>query len=44
VNVAFLDGRVESYADEDVGGRIGDLQRDDIRWYPPNSKWPGPPK
>jgi prepilin-type N-terminal cleavage/methylation domain-containing protein/prepilin-type processing-associated H-X9-DG protein len=44
VNIAFLDGRVESYAGDDVGCGIGDPQRPDIRWFPPNSTWPGPPK
>jgi prepilin-type processing-associated H-X9-DG protein len=42
VNFAFLDGRVESYAGEEVGCGIGDPQRPDIRWFPPNSKWSGP--
>jgi prepilin-type N-terminal cleavage/methylation domain-containing protein/prepilin-type processing-associated H-X9-DG protein len=42
VNIAFLDGRVESYAGEEVGCRIGDPERPDIRWYPPNSTWPRP--
>jgi prepilin-type processing-associated H-X9-DG protein len=44
VNIAFMDGRVESYAGDEVGCHIGDPQRPDIRWYPPNSTWPGPPK
>jgi prepilin-type N-terminal cleavage/methylation domain-containing protein/prepilin-type processing-associated H-X9-DG protein len=44
VNIAFLDGRVESYPGNDVGVRIGDPKRPDIVWYPPNSRWPGPPK
>jgi prepilin-type N-terminal cleavage/methylation domain-containing protein/prepilin-type processing-associated H-X9-DG protein len=44
VNIAFLDGRVESYLGDDVGGRVGDPKRPDIVWYPPNSLWPGPPK
>ena len=44
VNIAFLDGRVESYPGDEVGCRIGDPQRPDIRWFPPNSTWPGPPK
>jgi prepilin-type N-terminal cleavage/methylation domain-containing protein/prepilin-type processing-associated H-X9-DG protein len=44
VNIAFLDGRVESYAGEEVGCRIGDPRRPDIVWYPPNCLWPGPPK
>jgi prepilin-type N-terminal cleavage/methylation domain-containing protein/prepilin-type processing-associated H-X9-DG protein len=42
VNIAFLDGRVEAYAGEDVGCRVGDPQRPDVRWFPPNSAWPGP--
>ena len=44
VNIAFLDGRVESYAGYDVGCGVGDPQRPDIRWFPPNSTWPGPPR
>jgi prepilin-type N-terminal cleavage/methylation domain-containing protein/prepilin-type processing-associated H-X9-DG protein len=44
VNIAFLDGRVESFSGEEVGCRIGDPKRPDIVWYPPNSLWPGPPK
>ena len=44
VNIAFLDGRVESHAGEEVGCRVGDPKRPDIVWYPPNSLWPGPPK
>src|SRR4029079_17846979 len=43
-NIAFLDGRVESYAGDDVGCRVGDPKRPDIVWYPPNSLWPGPPR
>jgi prepilin-type N-terminal cleavage/methylation domain-containing protein/prepilin-type processing-associated H-X9-DG protein len=43
VNIAFLDGHVEAYAGDDVGCRIGDPQRPDVRWFPPNSAWPGPP-
>jgi prepilin-type N-terminal cleavage/methylation domain-containing protein/prepilin-type processing-associated H-X9-DG protein len=44
VNIAFLDGRVEAFPGEEVGCGIGDPQRPDIRWMPPNSRWPGPPK
>lgn len=44
VNIAFLDGRVESYASDEVGCGTGDPQRPDIRWFPPNTLWPGPPK
>jgi len=44
VNIAFMDGRVESYADDEIGCRIGDPKRPDVVWYPPNSKWPGPPE
>jgi len=43
VNIAFLDGRVDSYRGDDVGCRIGDPKRPDVVWYPPNSIWPGPP-
>jgi prepilin-type processing-associated H-X9-DG protein len=44
VNIAFLDGHVESYLGEKVGCGTGDPERPDIRWFPPNSKWPGPPR
>src|SRR5262249_5666573 len=44
VNIGFMDGRVESYGGGEVGCRIGDPQRRDIRWFPPNSTWPGPPR
>ena len=43
VNIAFMDGRVESYRGDEVGCGIGDPKRPDIVWYPPNTKWPGPP-
>jgi prepilin-type processing-associated H-X9-DG protein len=43
VNIAFLDGRVESIAGEEIGVGVGDPRRPDIRWFPPNSKWSGPP-
>jgi prepilin-type processing-associated H-X9-DG protein len=42
VNIAFLDGHVEAFSGDEVGVRIGDPKRPDIRWYPPNSVWPGP--
>jgi prepilin-type processing-associated H-X9-DG protein len=44
VNIAFMDGRVESYTGEEVGCRVGDPKRPDIVWYPPNCTWPGPPR
>jgi prepilin-type processing-associated H-X9-DG protein len=44
VNIAFMDGRVESYRGDEIGCRIGDPKRPDVVWYPPNSKWPGPPQ
>jgi prepilin-type N-terminal cleavage/methylation domain-containing protein/prepilin-type processing-associated H-X9-DG protein len=44
VNIAFLDGRVESCTAEYVGCGVGDPERPDIRWYSPNTRWPGPPK
>jgi prepilin-type processing-associated H-X9-DG protein/prepilin-type N-terminal cleavage/methylation domain-containing protein len=43
VNIAFLDGHVEAFVGEDVGCGIGDPQRPDVRWFPTNSKWLGPP-
>jgi prepilin-type processing-associated H-X9-DG protein len=44
VNIAFLDGRVEAFLGDEVGCGIGDPERPDIRWHPPNSKWTGPPQ
>jgi prepilin-type processing-associated H-X9-DG protein len=44
VNIALLDGRVETYAGDYVGCDVGDPQRDDLRWFPPNSGWTGPAK
>jgi prepilin-type processing-associated H-X9-DG protein len=44
VNIAFLDGHVEAYAGEEVGCGIGDPQRPDVRWFPPNTLWAGPPR
>lgn len=43
VNIAFLDGHVEAYQGEEIGCRVGDPQRPNVRWFPPNSLWPGPP-
>jgi prepilin-type N-terminal cleavage/methylation domain-containing protein/prepilin-type processing-associated H-X9-DG protein len=43
VNIAFMDGRVESFAGDDVGCRTGDPKRPDIVWFPPKCTWPGPP-
>ncbi len=44
VNIAFLDGHVESFTGDEVGCRAGDPKRPEIVWYPANSTWPGPPK
>lgn len=44
INIAFLDGRVESYLGDEIGCGTGDPGRPDIRWYPPNTAWQGPPK
>jgi prepilin-type processing-associated H-X9-DG protein len=44
LNIAFMDGHVESYTGEEVGCRVGDPKRPDIIWYPANCRWPGPPK
>jgi prepilin-type processing-associated H-X9-DG protein len=44
VNLAFLDGRVEPFVGEDIGNGTEDPPlRPDIRWFPPNSVWKGPP-
>jgi prepilin-type processing-associated H-X9-DG protein len=42
VNVAFLDGHVESFSGEYVGCGVGDPRRPDLRWSPPNSRWQPP--
>jgi prepilin-type processing-associated H-X9-DG protein len=42
VNIAFLDGHVNSYLGEDVGCGVGDPGRPDVRWQVPDSPWTGP--
>jgi prepilin-type N-terminal cleavage/methylation domain-containing protein/prepilin-type processing-associated H-X9-DG protein len=42
VNIAFLDGHVESFSGDDVGCGVGDPKRPDVRWQVPNSSWTGP--
>ena len=42
VNIAFLDGHVVSFAGNEVGCGVGDPQRPDVRWQPPESTWAGP--
>ncbi|MGE3244322.1 MAG: prepilin-type N-terminal cleavage/methylation domain-containing protein [Pirellulales bacterium] len=44
VNIAFLDGHVASVASEDAGSQGRTLDHPDIRWFPPNGNWPGPPE
>jgi prepilin-type N-terminal cleavage/methylation domain-containing protein/prepilin-type processing-associated H-X9-DG protein len=44
VNIAFLDGHVETYVGGEVGCQLDDPKRPDVVWFPPNTKWPGPPK
>jgi hypothetical protein len=42
VNVAFLDGHVESLLGSYVGCGVGDPQHPDVRWLVPGSSWLGP--
>jgi prepilin-type processing-associated H-X9-DG protein/prepilin-type N-terminal cleavage/methylation domain-containing protein len=42
VNIAFLDGHVETFFGDDIGCGVGDPQRPDVRWQVPNSSWKGP--
>jgi prepilin-type processing-associated H-X9-DG protein len=42
VNIAFLDGRVESLVGDEVGCGIGDPERPEICWMPHNSRWQPP--
>jgi len=44
VNIAFLDGHVASFEGAEVGSGSGDPKRPDVRWFPPNSVWNGPPR
>ncbi len=40
-NLAFLDGHVAAYLGNEIGYNVGDPQRADVRWKPPNSVWTG---
>jgi prepilin-type N-terminal cleavage/methylation domain-containing protein/prepilin-type processing-associated H-X9-DG protein len=42
VNLAFLDGRVESYSGDEVGCGIGLVKFQGVEWMVPDSPWPGP--
>jgi prepilin-type processing-associated H-X9-DG protein len=42
VNLAFLDGHVESYAGEDVGCGARLTELPGVEWMVPDSPWPGP--
>ncbi len=42
VNIAFVDGHVESYTGAEIGCGTGDPKRPDVRWYVPNSPWMEP--
>jgi prepilin-type N-terminal cleavage/methylation domain-containing protein/prepilin-type processing-associated H-X9-DG protein len=44
VNLAFLDGHVNSFSGEYVGCGVGDPQRPDVRWFVPTSSWQVPAK
>ncbi|NOT02932.1 MAG: prepilin-type N-terminal cleavage/methylation domain-containing protein [Phycisphaerales bacterium] len=42
VNLAFLDGHVESLSAAHVGCGVGDPRRQDVRWVVPGRLWPEP--
>jgi prepilin-type processing-associated H-X9-DG protein len=42
VNIAFLDGHVESFYGDDIGCGVGDPGLPSVRWQVPNSSWTGP--
>lgn len=42
VNIAFLDGHVDTLPGEYVGCGVGDPDRQDVRWKVPGSAWAGP--
>jgi prepilin-type processing-associated H-X9-DG protein len=42
LNIAFLDGHVASFSEENVGCGVGDPKRPNIRWVVPDSDWSGP--
>lgn len=44
VNVAFLDGHVAALSSDDAGLPAADAIHPAVRWFPPNSNWPGPPQ
>ncbi len=43
INIAFLDGHVETYSGDAVGCGVGDPKRPDIRWFIAGSSWTEPP-
>jgi len=43
-NVAFLDGHVAALAAEQLADARDDSAHPAVRWFPPNSQWPGPPQ
>jgi prepilin-type processing-associated H-X9-DG protein len=42
VNVSFIDGHVSAFEGKEVGCGVGDPNRPDLRWQPPDSTWAGP--
>lgn len=42
VNIAFLDGHVESFSGDEIGCGTGDPKRPDVRWFVPDSPWMEP--
>lgn len=42
VNVAFVDGHVESFLGHEVGCGTGLVAQEAVRWAPPDSPWPDP--
>lgn len=42
VNIAFMDGHVDSFTGDEIGCGTGDPKRPDIRWFVPDSPWMEP--
>jgi prepilin-type N-terminal cleavage/methylation domain-containing protein/prepilin-type processing-associated H-X9-DG protein len=42
VNIAFMDGHVDSFTGDEIGCGTGDPKRPDSRWFVPDSPWMEP--
>ncbi len=43
INMAFLDGHVDTFSGEAIGCGVGDPKRADVRWFVPGNSWAEPP-